>query len=410
MAIQRNLTGFENGNLQGLSGNGTTPVDGTARTGCFYGQTTLRTTSGQLLGLTVTPIALAAGQTFVGVWRGYLRITTPPNVNGTCILLFGTPTTLWYTVRLNIDQTWALWTSGTGLTTGGAALPSATWVKFEATLTFIRNSGTLSGSVTINGVTLSTSLSAGGFIGAAGNFNRIEMGSNVSFNAAGGVTAGTIDWDDVVMILTSTPDTADAVLPSTDRIRAIPIIGQSSPADWTGAITLVQSIPPGAGGQTSAVAAQVTQFTHQTAVQIGATSIDAVKFYASCTQPAGSSTQNVRWNGVDYPVTVTTSVTGAPVVVVWGSMTVAAFNAAEVAMVNSTGASLTLHGLMGEALYTPNATACFSCQNLSPPFLDCPSPCEGIVGAPPTDGITYTPPSFLPCAGSGTLGPPPTGQ
>jgi hypothetical protein len=84
------------------------------------------------------------------------------------------------------------------------------------------------------------------------------------------------------------------------------------------------------------------------------------KVYGHAKAAAGSTTQQIRVNGINYPVTVTTayqSGAATPVAVDWSPT----FEGTEFGFVNSTGASLTLGAMHGEVLYLPTETNWFGC-------------------------------------------------
>lgn len=378
----QDLYGWEVGGAYGIASAGGTDLqmylsDGTAHTGCYYGLCLLRTTGGYRFTRQFSPSLTITSNT-TGSWVGRaalaLYIATYPDANGTAIIDFGngasgTPVDL--ALRLNTDGTWEWYDNfRTGVAvTGGTALALNTWHQVTLLFQWVRTGGVndvITATATINAQTLTSSGTFASLLGNTVHFDRIGLGTLTAFSV-GTITAGEVHFDDLILALQGDSTTTGAAisLPAATRIRLIPISGQGASAAWTGSFTDLQEIPldQAGPGQTSTGAGQVTTFAHNTAANFGLGGVVAVKVYGHCKATvAGPTTQQIRMNGVDYPVSITDVYQGGvstPMAIDWAP---SGFDAMEYGMVNSTGASLTLGAIHAEVLYTPTSANWFGCN------------------------------------------------
>lgn len=393
----RTFTGFETGDGSGVGlGTGPLILDGTARTGCYYHRTRLGYPSngdqGQLL-ISGQSISLGANEFAYGACRLYMRITQAPNAAQTIIILGGqTVNTQDIRLILNSDLTWSIKvsTGSSGPPGGTQPLALNVWHKVELFFQFPQDyaghDGLAVGSGSVDNISSGTVVAGGsGFIGFSG-FRSVGWGALGTVNT---VTQGIIEWDDIILQWAKNAS-ATTLPPSTVRSRLVPIIGQSTPAAWTGSYTNIQKIPIVGSGlsQTSSSAGAATVFQHQTGIQLGARRIHGIRIFGGATRGSSSSTEKIRYGATDYNVTVGTSLGSAtPQIFIWPTdpaipFIPADFDSSNFGMVNSTGAALTLWGMFAEILYEPNGANWFVCQGVTavssvpaaPPYTSAPLP------------------------------------
>lgn len=384
----KDIYGWETGSTYGMGNSGGSAaqqwiLDGTANTGCYYGKCLLRSAGAYNFTRTygtALQLANSATSSFEMKARLYMRLATAPNQNQAAVLDLGNGASalpIDMVMRVNTDRSWEIYNNFAipATVTGGAALPLNSWFPVLATFTWQRKDigaglkDYVALSITANAITLSTSLIFTNLLGSQPRVDRIGLGGGV-FNGVSGLTVGECHYDDLTLMMQgdTTQASASVVLPTADRIRLVPVLGQGSLAAWTGSYTTVQEVPlvdPGTG-QTSASGGAVTTFSHSTAAELGIASIDAFKVYGHMKASiAGPTTQQIRLNGTNYPVDISNiyqSSINTPMAVDWSSYSAAQFDAAEFGAVNSTGASLTLGAIHGEVLYTPGASQWYGCN------------------------------------------------
>ena len=352
-------------------------LDGTAHTGCYYGRCLLRSTSGDAQQRVFSPpLKLPANGTssFDAVARLWVRIPTAPDQNQTAVVNLGNggaalPIDL--TFRVNTDLTWEMANDFALPTTvtGGPALPLNTWFLLTLTLNWKRTadvSDKVVLTITANGTTLTSGiLTFGNLLASQPQIDRVSIGSTIG-GGGGSLTVGEAHFDDLTlqMQFDSLATTASVTLPTADRIRLVPVTGQSAQVNWAGSVADVQDLPVATAGpgQTSSTVAALATFTHSTGLAIGVGSVQVFKVYAHLKASiVGPTTQQIQLLGTDYPVSITdTYQTGAntPMAVDWAPV---GFDGTTFGVINSTGASLTLGAIHGEVLYGPTASNWFGC-------------------------------------------------
>lgn len=385
MAVFRDFYGWETGGSAAGGGYGvaatgpaTYEADGTARTGCYYGKCQPLTSGGSSFTRQFTPFTIA-GLTN-GAWiirvRVYLRITQAPNQDGVgCIDLskglYISPNAS-STLQINSDLTWQITNSFIVPTTvtGGGVLSLNTWYEVVGVFRFTRqhigvpdtDGDAVDMSYTVNGQELANgSVRFTNIHSSTITLDRVILGK--SLNQVSGVTQGIFHFDDCVIAV---QDLVDVDLPTSTRVRMVRVEGQGASADWTGSYTTVQEIPlnEAGSGQTSTGVGQTTTFTHSPFSAFSFDTIEAFKVYGHAKVNTGTTTAQIRLNGVNYPVTLSTiyqTSGNTPMAIDWTTYSAAAFNAAEYGMVNSSGASLTLGAIQAEVLYTPGASDWTGC-------------------------------------------------
>ena len=393
MAIttHRDIYGWETGANYGIALSGVSVadaylLDGTANTGCYYGRTRLRSAGGSTFTRVFSSLTLPSNtiSSWMARTRFFLRVAVAPDGNSTVVLLLGDgaapPGGSNVMLRLSTDLTWDLYQEMFLPTTvaGGNALTLNTWTEIVALFQWVRTetspgvfSDTATCSCTINGQTLSNTGIFTNLISTGRVLDRIVLGTVSGFSQPGPLTAGIVHFDDLTVMMQGDNAAigASVTLPTATRIRLIAASVQGASAAWTGPVANVQEVQLGnaAAGQTSAVAGQVTTFGHSTFAQFGFSALQVFKVYGHLRASLpGPTTQQIRLNGVDYPVSITNLYQGSgqtPIAVDWTPYTATQFNAAEFGVVNSTGASLTLGAIHGEVLYTPGATNWLQCNS-----------------------------------------------
>lgn len=396
MAIERNFTGFEMGDIGELrfggSGGGAQTVvvaDGTARSGAYY----LRSTSGSA-GFDLAPLpagsivgtsgtVVSGNHKRVSV-RSYFRINAHSSTgqirmfgfggqNGSCTVFFGaqdvggfaqagTKVGLriltqahgagagaypWSTIDLVVG-TWYRLLLDVDLDVGATTLLSATLRVTED-----------NASPAID-FTLTNSLN----IGATDNLDKLAFGPGAVSGTFG--KNATIEHDDLVYIATSDADAASGqpTLPAETKIFVVvPPTGEAL-NQWTGTHADVDEYPlSGVDTMTSSTAGAEVEFTHASGIALGLASIVATKLQVNALiVGAGTGSVDFILNGVAKNVTVGINYPGAGGVadpvggILWSTLTPAAFGAITFGLKKQNGTQTTTLANIGlEVLGTPAA-------------------------------------------------------
>jgi hypothetical protein len=397
MAIERNFTGFEMGDIGELrfggaaGGSQTVAVsDGTARSGAFY----LRSTSGSggfdLAPLPAGSIVGTSGTVTSGHHkrvsvRSYFRINAHSNngqirmfgfggQDGTCTVFFGAQNTAggfqaagtkvglriltqshtvgagaypWGTVDLTVGV-WYRLLLDVDLDVGATTVLTATLRVTED-----------SAASTVD-FTLTNTLN----IGATDNLDRLAFGPGAVSGTFG--KNATLEHDDLVYIAVTDADAAagQPALPAATKVfAAVPPTGEIT-NQWSGTHVAVDEYPmSSADTMTSSTAGAEVEFSHASGIALGLASVVATKLHVNALiTGAGTGSVDYMLNGVAKNVTLGINYPGVngaadPVGgILWSTLTPAAFGAVAFGLKKQNGTQATTLANIGlEVLATPAA-------------------------------------------------------
>lgn len=398
MAVERNFTGFEIGDYGELvfGAGGAISLtsivnNGTARSGLFYFRQTASSGSSNLAPFPAGSIVGTTGTVSSGNHkrvsvRAYFRLESTLNNGQQRIIGFGNDTgtcSVWFGAQ-NTSGGFTQAGQKIGLRIGAqshnqGAVGAYPWGTVDLTVGLwyrmlldidLDVAGTTVLSATLRVTEDSASpaidftLSNSTNIGATDNIDKLAFGYSTVPGAFGRQVV--TNWDDIVYFGTSDADAVAGAptLPTPTHIFAVVAPTGVALNQWTGTFTDVDEYPlSGADTMSSSTASAEVEFSHESGITLGFSSVEAMKLYVNAlVSGAGTGSVDYMMNGVAKTVTLAANYPGVafgadPVGgFLWSVLTSSAFGATTFGIKKQNGTQATVMANIGvEVLATASA-------------------------------------------------------